>query len=548
MKRIGVYVCECGPNIADKIDIDKVIKAVSPVIGVTAAARHRLLCSADGKEFLEKMIKENKLTHLVLGACSHKQHEATFMKVCSGAGINPYLFHLVNIREQCAWITPDREEATSKTVRCIKAGISRVKYQQALEKKYLESNVDVLVIGGGITGVQASLLLASNKRKVYLVEKAVDLGGWAVKFEKLYQGEEYISMIKKKIAETRENENIEVFTGSMVREVLGFFGNFLAKIKKGNQENVVRIGAIVVATGCKLLDPGEITKYGYGRYDNIYTSLEFELMNNGAQPGLKNDKSPQSAAIVHCVGRQEKGYCSEICCLYAAKFHDYLKGKIVNIKIYDLYYDFYTPGFDAADKQVTFIQISDIEISEKNGKKLIEYKQGKETKGSIEVDLVILLPAVEPGEDVTRLAEILNISLDEKGFFIEEHVKLNPVAASLEGIFIAGCAQGPKDIFKSITQSEAVCGKILSSLVPGKKLEPQVMVSRIAGALCRGCQTCLSVCAYGAINYDEAKGVCVTNEVLCRGCGNCASACPSDAITHKHFTSRQIYQELIEVL
>ncbi|MBN1409770.1 MAG: CoB--CoM heterodisulfide reductase iron-sulfur subunit A family protein [Spirochaetales bacterium] len=549
MKRIGVFICECGPNIAEKIDIDSIVKEVSSISGVEIAERYKLLCSKDGKEYLKEKIKENKLTHLVLGACSPKQHEKTFIKVCEEAGMNPYLCNLINIREQCAWMTPDREEATAKALRCIRAGIARVKYQQSLEKKYLESNVDILVIGGGITGLQTSLLLASDARKVYLVEKNPDLGGMVSSFKSLFEGGNVKSVVKEKMEKVLENKNIEVFTNSEVKDVLGFFGNFIAKIEKDNKITEVKTGAVVVATGCSLFDPGQIAKYKYGKLDDIYTSLEIEVMNMGGRIVLKNGREPQSVAIVHCVGREEKGYCSKICCSYSAKFHDYLREKNKDVEIHNLYYDLCTSQFERGRKDISVTRISDIEeITEESGKKHIEYLTGDGKKESVSVDMVILLPVIEPGKNVPELAAMLRIPLDARGFFAEEHVKLNPVATSLEGIYIAGCVQGPKNILESITQSEAVAGKILCSLIPGKKLEPEVMVSRIAPSLCTGCQTCLSVCSYGAIVFDRENGICVTNEMLCRGCGNCASACPSNAITHKHFTSRQIYQELTEVL
>jgi heterodisulfide reductase subunit A len=199
-------------------------------------------------------------------------------------------------------------------------------------------------------------------------------------------------------------------------------------------------------------------------------------------------------------------------------------------------------------KNVEFIRSSDIEITKKGDQLNINYKDENNSKKSLPVDMVILLPAIEPTVDAFKIAEITGVSQDDEGFFVEEHEKLNPVSTSIEGIYIVGCAQGPKNISDTIVQSDAAAGKILSSLIPGRKIEPEVKTSHISESFCIGCKTCLSVCSYGAITFDEAKKVSVVNEVICRGCGNCVAACPSGAASIKHFKFRQLYQELREAV
>ena len=164
------------------------------------------------------------------------------------------------------------------------------------------------------------------------------------------------------------------------------------------------------------------------------------------------------------------------------------------------------------------------------------------------VDMVILAPAIEPAVDASKIADITGISQGDEGFFEEEHEKINPISTSTEGIYIVGCAQGPKNISDTLIQSEAAAGKILSSLIPGRKIEPEVKTSQISEALCIGCKTCLSVCSYGAITFDEERRISVVNEVICRGCGNCAAACPSGAASIKHFRFKQLYQEIREAV
>jgi len=557
-RSIGVYVCECGPNIKDRIDIDKVIKELSSTEDVKFVKRYALLCSNDGKKYLEEDILKEEITHLVVAACSPKDHEQTFMNVCEKAGISPFLFQLVNIREQCAWMIPDKDEATSKAIKYIRAGIHRVAYHKPLEKVEIDSNPDVLVIGGGISGIETALSLAGKKRKVYLVEKSEALGGMAKKLSGLlsHQGTD-LSLIEEKIKKVQENDQIITLTSSDISDARGFLGNFEVYIKSSGETAEMRkiqVGAIVVATGFGLYDPAEKPQFGYGKIENVLTAMELEEMVQSDKILLKNGKAPKSIAIIHCVGRKERGYCSKVCCLYSIKFAHQLKDKISDADVTEFYVDLCLPHkadqeyFDEAkNKGVHFIRADDVENAQKGDKIEVAFqKDGKQEK--ISVDMVVLAPAMVPTEDTSRLAEILNLPLDQTGYFKEIHSILDPTSTPVEGIYIAGCASGPKNIPESIIQSQAATGKILSSLIPGKKIEPEVKVAEIREEFCTGCQTCLSVCFYGAISFDPFKGVSVVNEAICRGCGSCVGSCPSGAIRSIHFTYPQLYQEVLAVL
>ncbi|KYK22314.1 pyridine nucleotide-disulfide oxidoreductase [Thermoplasmatales archaeon SM1-50] len=557
-RKIGVYICECGPNIAEKIDIDKVIEAVTSLNDIVTVERYKLLCSEAGKNYLTEQIKKHSLTHLVVAACSPRDHQLTFMEVCENAKINPYLFQLANIREQCAWVTDNKEEATKKAIRLTKAAIARVRCHSPLEKKEIESNPDILIIGGGIAGIEASLQLAHSNRKIYLVEKNSFLGGLIKNFEKKYPEMQPCSAsILQKIETIKKISNIKIFTDSEVQEILGFFGNFEVKVKNKKEKDIesFNVGAVVFATGSSLFDINKNPQYGYGKFDNVLTSLEFEQMNLSKKIVLKNNKTPKSVAIIYCVGRTDKGYCSEICCMYSIKFVRYLKDNIPDIKIVNFYSDLCIPGKShqkfyeqTQGENIDFIRAENIDITKKGEQLNISYDDETNRKKNCIVDMVILSPALEPSVDAAKLAEFTGVPLGDGDFFAEEHEKLNPVSTSTQGVFIAGCAQGPKSISDTIIQAEAVTGKILSSLIPGKKIEPEVKVSQISESFCIGCKTCLDICSYGAITFDEMNKISVVNEVICRGCGNCVAACPSGAITLKHFTFNQIYEELKEAV
>jgi heterodisulfide reductase subunit A len=558
-ERIGVFLCECGPNIAEKVDLATLAEAAAHMTNVAAVEQHKLLCSADGQKFMAEKIREHGLTRVVVVACSPKQHDQTFMGVCERAGLNPYLLEMANIREQCAWIIEDKEEATEKALRHMRSSVTRVSYDKPLQRREIECNADVLVIGGGIAGMRAASLLASPAREVYIVERGEELGGAVAHYERISpcmasgQG-----IVRKLVEAVRSNPHIHVLTQSELENVVGFFGNFIATVRCSDQSPIdIRAGAVVVATGFDLLGPDALEAYGYGRIDGVCTSGEFERMNARGGISTENGKTPRSVAILHCVGREEKGYCSAVCCLYSLKFADYLKKKAPGATVTSFFTDlcitgrhgtaFYAGAIEK-DKKVELVRCSNLRVEAQDERPAVVWSDETGKQNNRAFDMVVLSPAMIPARGMDRVADMLGLSVGKTGFPNEEHEKLAPVSTSLEGIYVAGCAQGPKTVEETVTQSEAVAGNILSSLIPGRVLETEAKTSHISEALCRGCKTCLNVCTYSAITYDHLKGVCVVNEVLCKGCGNCAAACPSGAAQVRHFTHRQLARELEEIL
>ncbi|MCD4776156.1 MAG: 4Fe-4S binding protein [Candidatus Aegiribacteria sp.] len=400
--RTGVFVCSCGPNIGDKIDIEKIAEEVSKIEGVVLSETYGLLCSPDGKRYMAEKISENNLDRIVVAACSPREHEETFMKVCETAGLNPFMMQMANIREQVAWVTQDKVSATEKALRLVKGAINRTSRHKPLEKTSIVCNPEVVVIGGGTAGMTTSLLLADADRRITIIERSPSPGGSVTP-----ENEELVKDLSAKVAERSE---IKVITGLEPEEIVGFFGNFIVRL--GEDYDEIRAGAVVLATGCS------------------------EDENAG-------------------------GIASE--------------------------------GF-------------------------------------------------------REIAEMLRISTDQDGFPSREHDSLAPVSTPIDGVYVAGCAGGYCNLKEAISQSEAVAGTILSSLVPGREVETEPRTSVISETLCRGCMTCMEVCGFGAISFDEEKLVCSVNSVLCKGCGNCAGACPSGAIRAQHFTPDQISYQMAGVL
>jgi heterodisulfide reductase subunit A len=644
-ERIGIYLCECGPNIKDAMDFDGVLKFVRGIEGVVLAKPHGFLCSEEGKALLQNDIKAHDLTRVVIAACSPKEHEDTFKQVLESAGLNPFLLQIANIREQCAWVIKDRHQATRAAKAIIGAAASRVIHHEPLEIEEIECRPDVLVVGAGIAGISAALMLTQKDRKVYLVEKSPCMGGKIALYEDLFPNLECAScVLSPKLDEVLHNRHIELMTLSQIREVLGSYGDFLVKVDKraryidqktcigcgacldvcpvsvrneyneglnerraiyipyaGSLPNVavidrehclrwqgkecalcmkacpfgsidydetdqireLRVGAIVLATGFDMFDPSRAPQYGYGKIENVYTAPEFERLLNSTGPTggkilLKNGSPPSKIILIHCVGSRTSKYsehCSGVCCMYSLKFAHQAMQKLSGVTIVELFSDLCLPGKEGqrffnmvkGEKGLELIRMKDpdaVEVIEEGGNIVVKFVDPGGEVYTVTSDMVVLSPAIECASDAQNIIEVFDIARGEEGFFTEDHPQTDPVSTSRKGIFIAGCAQGPKDIQGSVAQGQAAAGEILSRLVPGEKLVIEAMAAEIHEDLCSGCKICVGVCWYKAIAYDDSLNRVSINKTLCMGCGVCAAACPSGAIKAKHFSDLQISAEI----
>ena len=648
MTRVGVVVCECGPNIAEAIDVGEVARRAGELPGVAIAEVHGMLCSVQGKADLVALIKREELDRLVVVACSPREHEKTFKAVCEEAGLNPYMLHMVNIREHVSWVTNDRAAATSKAIRLMQAGVERALLHDALEAKELECESAVLVVGSGVAGIEAALDLARDGRQVYVIEKQPCVGGRANRYEEVFPGMECGScMLEPQLDELLHHDNITVLTDSEVLEVKGSFGNFIVTVETQAryidkdacfgcescgglcpvsdipdqfQENLttrtaiyvpyagavphisivdrancirlnggecsacidgcpfgavnfdqedsrqeLAVGAVVLAAGFETAAPAQFPSLGHGRLPDVYTGLEFEclLSTSGPTQGevLKKDGTPpQFVAVVHCVGSRlalDSDYCSGVCCMYSLKFEHMVRQKLPNAKIFDINHDLALAGKgnmglfrEVCSGGTTFVRtnhVDGISVSPHgNGMRLtVPTESGCEV---LQADMVVLATAIRPGKDTAALAELFGVPLDGNGFIKEEHGRLGPVSTPIEGVYVAGCMQGPKDIAAATTQGAAAAAKILGRLVPGSKVELETMVAWSTDDACGGCKSCLAVCPYGALAYLEVEKIVAVNEALCRGCGTCVPACGSGAMQSRHFTTAQVFAEIEGVL
>jgi heterodisulfide reductase subunit A len=330
----------------------------------------------------------------------------------------------------------------------------------------------------------------------------------------------------------------------------------------------VEVGAIIVATGYDLMDPSAISRLGYKRYPNVITSMEFERLCNATGPTggqlVVNGQEPKSVAIIHCVGsRDEKyhTYCSRVCCMYGLKFAHLIKEKIEDAQVYEFYIDMrcYGKGFEefyqrAASEGVTFIrgrpsQVTDFALNEGEKGKLVVTCENTLVGAvmRVPVDMVILCPAMEARPDAKEVARLFNLSQSADGFLLERHAKLDPVATANDGVFIVGCAQGPKDIPDTVAQALAGAAEALA-LIDRGRVELEAATAFVNEAACSGCKVCVTLCPYSAITFSEAEKLSNINEALCKGCGVCVAACPAGAIVARHFTDQQILAEVEALL
>jgi len=332
----------------------------------------------------------------------------------------------------------------------------------------------------------------------------------------------------------------------------------------------VEVGSIILSTGYDILNPSPISQFGYGVYPNVYTSLEFERISNatgptGGQILMRNQSldftdPPKSVALLHCIGSRDVNYheyCSRVCCMYALKYSHLIKEKTGHdTDVYDFYIDMrcFGKGYEefyrrCQEEGTNFIrgkasEITNVPISSEEENKLVVI--GEDTLlGSpvrVAVDMVVLCVAMEPRRDAKDTGRIFGVNQGMDGFFLEEHPKLGPLNTATDGVFIAGACQSPKDIPDTVAQASGAAAKSLSLAASGRVQVPST-ISWIDPDICSGCQTCIGLCPYSAIEYDQRRQVSVINEAVCKGCGSCSGACPSGAAQVRHFQKKQIFAE-----
>jgi len=561
-RKIGVYVCHCGGNISDYVDVKKVSEAVSNDEGVAISKTTMFACSDAAQEEMIEDIKTLNLDGLVVASCSPKLHLFTFRGVAERAGLNPYQYVQVNLREQDSWAHQhDMEKATEKGIRLVRAGIAKCILSEPLTTLRIKTTPHVLVIGAGVAGLRAAISLSDMGISVHVIEKTDRVGGmvanWGNMFPHGRKGREIVSELVETVS---KRDNITVFTNAELVEKSGSVGDFNVKIKvAGKNEISLNVGSIIVATGFDSYIPDE-GEFGYG-LNNVIALPDFKQILDKSNGSLEyKGKMIKSIAYIYCVGSRQQPtaekpqvnkYCSRYCCSSAVHTSLEVNSSNRTVHQYHLYRDMRTYGkyeqlFNSAlNNGSVFIKYGDNDFPTvmQSGDKAHITVNDMLTNGEqfeIEVDLLVLVTGMVPREN-DNLVNILKLPIGLDGFFNEIHPKLRPVETVIDGVFIAGASQSPKTLAESVTSSMAAVAKSAALLMKGYvDLEP--LIATINPEQCVWCDECAKACPYGAIEKVsfENKEVAQIIPSLCKGGGACVPVCPVNAVDVKGYTDKQI--------
>ncbi|MHA2259552.1 MAG: CoB--CoM heterodisulfide reductase iron-sulfur subunit A family protein [Promethearchaeota archaeon] len=577
--RIGVYVCSCGSNIGGLIDVKALAECAKSLPGVVFTEHNLYTCSETGLTQIRNGIEEHNLNRVVVASCTPRTHEPLFRDCVSEEGVNEYLFNFVNIRDQNTWVHQKYpKEAFEKAKDLIRMGVAKAVRLEALDNIIVDATPTALVIGGGVSGMTAAISLGNQGFKTSLVEKEDKLGGRLNDLYTLFphdiEASALLDNLKKKI---EKNNNITVFTSSKVTNIEGFVGNYEVEVNQNENNINLTVGAIIVAVGTSLVPMIKVVKeFRQALGKEVFNStvktivppsvtkvtqseLEYAFIHNEFSEDVKKrvpnaTLNPNDVVMMQCCGSRNnvRQYCSAVCCMTALKNALILKERNPNANVSILFRDLYTPGTayedyyrKARDKGIVFIKYPDEEPPAVIENTVKIYNEFIGDYISIPYDLIVLSTPLGANDDNKELAQMLKVPLEENQFFLEAHVKLRPMDFATDGVYLAGSAKWPVDITEAITQGYAAASRA-STILSHDTIEVEGATSFLPEwnkNICSGCEVCVTVCPYKAINKNEEDEIEIT-QVLCKGCGVCGATCTNQAIIIRHFTDEQIMSEI----
>ncbi len=560
-RRIGVYICHCGGNISDYVDVDAVREALRDEPGVVVAESPMFACADGTQHDMIDDIDGEQLDGLVVASCSPKLHQVTFRNMSKRAGLNPYAYTQVNIREQTSWAhTHDRGGATEKAISLVRAGVAKTRLSVPLEPLVVQTRPRTLVVGGGIAGLRAAIGLADVGLDVVVVERDRRLGGWMGTFGPTYPTDEIgRDQVAALVAEIEGRRDITTYVAAELTGKSGSFGNYTAEITlhraNGDKQLHLEVGSIIVATGFDSYQP-DAGEFGYG-IDGVVTLPEFKTLVESGQGRLtRNGRQVTSIAYVYCVGSRQEApgneYCSKFCC--AATLHESVQvsRRDPGVRQFHLHRDIRAYGrsellyAESRDLGSTYLKFPDDDppsvTTLPDGRLAVTVVDllTSRRRLTLPVDLVVLVTGMVPRKN-PGLSDLLKLPVGTDGFYNEIHPKLRPVETVVDGVLIAGCCQGPKTAGESVASGLAAVAQSAAILKKGyAELEP--LVATVDVEACTGCLSCLSSCPYSSITPIswEGRQVASIDASSCKGCGGCVPVCPDDAIDLLGYTDAQM--------
>ncbi|MBC8521644.1 MAG: CoB--CoM heterodisulfide reductase iron-sulfur subunit A family protein [Methanomicrobia archaeon] len=563
---VAVFFCHCDGEVSGMVDVPAVMKYAATLPKVVIAEEHEHLCSKEGIARLKEVLGDAKVDRVVMAACSPRTHGDIFLSALESVGINEYLVEFANLREQCAWVHEDRMEATDKAKDLVRMAVFRAMELEPLEKIKLSIIPSALVIGGGVAGMEAALNIVSKGFNAFLVERGEEIGGRVRKLSTTFPT---ISCgipcrhdcpdceFTPKIEEIYAAGNIEVLTSAEVVEVEGRIGDYKVKVRTGvEEEKELNMGTVIIATGSRTFDPGRIPEYGY-EFEDVITSEEIELMylksrkgGGGAKLLRPSDgRTPKRVDFIQCVGSRSlkpgsNPYCSITCCLYAIGHARAIKEMYPDTEVYIHYTNIQAPyrGFEeyyneTSSLGIKFVRGAVEKVEEQGGQLFIGYEDADlQRTEETTTELVVLSVGQEPSDGTAKLSEMFRIERDIDDFFMEVNPRV--VAEDKTGVFIAGCALGPKNIRYAVADGRAAAENAIRLMEQGF-VEVEPVIPEVDEDKCIRCGVCESLCRYGGINVGEEEAAEVI-AALCRGCGLCVASCPAKALQMKYYSDDQL--------
>jgi heterodisulfide reductase subunit A len=601
-KKVGVYICHCGGNISDYVNVAQLAKNIEGLGGVTVVHTNMFMCSDPGQELIQKEIKDNRINRVVVASCAPSLHELTFRNAILRANMNPYQYEHANIREQVSWVHHG-ESATAKATRLVAAAVAKAKLLEPLEPIRVDAAGHATVVGGGVAGMRAALDLSRRGIQVTLVEKSAFLGGQTSRLDRLVPtgdtGENVVRTLGKSVL---DDSRITIYGCSRITACEGYVGNFKLTIRtktpsldagsyqsgawvsfKGiyigdpgkTTEIKVDTGAILLATGFTPYRP-KADEYGYLKDPYVITLPEFIQKMAYAQKGVArltiDGRAIRRVAFIHCVGSRHipgihepdddgrlNEYCSRTCCSAILQAAVQIRSQYPQTRVFDYYRDIRTYGrgqeeyYDqASNHNVLFFRYEPESPPKVERIRQSRYPlrlQVNDTltfgeKLTVKVDLVVLGVGMQ-AHPIDDLVEMMKLPIGTDGFLQEVHPKLRPVELANTGILLAGTCQAPMDVGEACSAAQAAAVKAAALLTSGfVELDPYV--AQVDIVRCSGHGRCTEVCPVeGAVKVESGKAA--INPALCTGCGICVGDCPEQAIDVNGWTLKQ-YEAMVDAI